>query len=104
MDKRVHGNQMAATGPIPALTARSQQGMNAKVPQREQQQQQIPQKPTTSLQVTKKEDEPRFWPSARIPQGGLFHSPKFQYSQETADLIRCKYSMLNTRARVYTRK
>ncbi|XP_037944179.1 UPF0193 protein EVG1 homolog [Teleopsis dalmanni] len=27
------------------------------------------------------------WPSARIPQGGLFHSPKVEYSKETAELV-----------------
>uniref|UniRef100_A0A1A9WFB3 Uncharacterized protein n=1 Tax=Glossina brevipalpis TaxID=37001 RepID=A0A1A9WFB3_9MUSC len=32
--------------------------------------------------------EPRLWPSSRIPQGGLFHTPKYSYSKETADLIR----------------
>lgn len=28
------------------------------------------------------------WPSERIPQGGLFHCPKIEYSQETADLLK----------------
>uniref|UniRef100_A0A1A9Z3G9 Uncharacterized protein n=1 Tax=Glossina pallidipes TaxID=7398 RepID=A0A1A9Z3G9_GLOPL len=32
--------------------------------------------------------ETRIWPSTRIPQGGLFHTPKYEYSKETADLIR----------------
>ncbi|XP_004526916.1 UPF0193 protein EVG1 homolog [Ceratitis capitata] len=27
------------------------------------------------------------WPSERIPQGGLFHTPKIEYSKETADLL-----------------
>lgn len=40
--------------------------------------------------AAKKEFNPRMWPSARVPQGGLFHAPKFQYSPETTDLIRCK--------------
>jgi len=31
---------------------------------------------------------PILWPSERIPQGGLFHSAKVQYSPETADLIK----------------
>ena len=32
------------------------------------------------------------WPSDRIAQGGLFHVPqKMEYSQETRDLIKCKF-------------
>ncbi|XP_054733649.1 UPF0193 protein EVG1 homolog [Anastrepha obliqua] len=27
------------------------------------------------------------WPSERIPQGGLFHTPKIEYSKETSDLL-----------------
>lgn len=44
--------------------------------------------PPTTKSTT--EDEPRLWPSERIPQGGLFHTPKIQYSKETADLLKCK--------------
>lgn len=36
------------------------------------------------------ENQPKMWPSERIPQGGLFHTPKIQYSKETADLLKCK--------------
>ncbi|KAI8123412.1 putative UPF0193 protein EVG1 [Lucilia cuprina] len=32
--------------------------------------------------------EARLWPSERIPQGGLFHTPKIEYSKETADLLK----------------
>ncbi|XP_061388351.1 UPF0193 protein EVG1 homolog [Musca vetustissima] len=28
------------------------------------------------------------WPSERIAQGGLFHTPKIKYSKETADLLK----------------
>ncbi|XP_039966694.1 UPF0193 protein EVG1 homolog [Bactrocera tryoni] len=39
------------------------------------------------------------WPSERIAQGGMFHSPKIEYSKETADLLKAlmaesKMSML----------
>lgn len=47
-------------------------------------------KPSPQDNSKKKEEKPRLWPSARIPQGGLFHTAKFKYSPETADLIRCK--------------
>ncbi|XP_030373101.1 UPF0193 protein EVG1 homolog [Scaptodrosophila lebanonensis] len=34
------------------------------------------------------EEQLPLWPSERIPPGGLFHTPKVQYSKETSDLIR----------------
>ncbi|XP_011183773.1 UPF0193 protein EVG1 homolog isoform X1 [Zeugodacus cucurbitae] len=34
------------------------------------------------------EKEAIMWPSERIPQGGFFHSPKIEYSKETADLLK----------------
>ncbi|XP_073838781.1 UPF0193 protein EVG1 homolog [Musca autumnalis] len=33
-------------------------------------------------------NEPKMWPSERIAQGGLFHTPTIQYSKETADLLK----------------
>lgn len=45
--------------------------------------------PSARMNATK-EYNPRMWPSSRVPQGGLFNERKFQYSQETTDLIRCK--------------
>ena len=40
--------------------------------------------------ISNTKNEPKLWPSERIPQGGLFHAPKFEYSKETADLLKCK--------------
>lgn len=46
---------------------------------------QNPQKSSSAL------GEARLWPSERIPHGGLFHTPKIEYSKETADLLKCKF-------------
>lgn len=45
--------------------------------------------------LQKSANEPRLWPSERIPQGGLFHTPKVEYSKETADLLKCKLWLAN---------
>ncbi|XP_067642989.1 UPF0193 protein EVG1 homolog [Eurosta solidaginis] len=37
--------------------------------------------------IQNSEDKAILWPSERIPQGGLFHTPKIEYSKETADLL-----------------
>ncbi|KAM7359151.1 UPF0193 protein EVG1 homolog [Cochliomyia hominivorax] len=44
------------------------------------------QNPTKNL--SSPSTEARLWPSERIPQGGLFHTPKIEYSKETADLLK----------------
>lgn len=33
-------------------------------------------------------DEQIEWPSTRVPQGGMFHPPKVQYSKDTHDLMK----------------
>lgn len=33
------------------------------------------------------------WPSERVPQGGLFHPPRVEYSKDTHDLIKGKRQM-----------
>lgn len=47
-------------------------------------------------QNSSSKSEPKLWPSERIPQGGLFHTPKVEYSKETADLLKCKYVSMHS--------
>ncbi|XP_036338405.1 UPF0193 protein EVG1 homolog [Rhagoletis pomonella] len=41
----------------------------------------------TNARLYSSDNKAVLWPSERIPQGGLFHTPKFEYSKETADLL-----------------
>ncbi|XP_075163742.1 UPF0193 protein EVG1 homolog [Haematobia irritans] len=45
-------------------------------------------RPVTSRTKSMDKTDPIMWPSERVPQGGLFHAPKFQYSKETSDLLK----------------
>lgn len=93
MNKKLQAIKNMNAGHHVSYTPRNNKKVNINAPQDRRQPQSkedYQKKPSPRENSIKKGDEPRMWPSARIPQGGLFHTPKFQYSQETADLIRCK--------------